>query len=131
MAKTYFHLFSIFYFIVFSLGCASTESVLKQYDLVDYSDGIDALEAKSITQQEFLSIPYTRGAYNVYKPYVVSHPEISQYPNLWFIALPAQEKKNTQSFLCVIDRRTGAVIRALDWRVDNNPGISWVFNQNN
>lgn len=101
---------------------------MKQYDLIDYSDGISAQEAVTIAQKEFSEIPYNRGPYDVLKAAAVTHAQTAQYPNFWFVDLPAKDKKSPQRFLSVIDKRTGAVIRSADWYVQKNPDLSWIFN---
>ncbi len=131
--------------IIFSLivlaGCASTEAIYKNYDTVNFKDGIDQREAKIIAQRIIIATDEQRN-YRVSVPDIRTDLEAIKYPDFWFVvfghnwlspistnpmAETYTELRETQ-FLVVLDKDNGNIKFAGLWYPKRENDFDWVFN---
>jgi len=86
-------------------GCASLESIYKNAESINYSDGIDELEAKYIAQKYL----FEKGIKDAF----ISHPQAEDNflkPNQWEVKFQIKDMlKLDYYYLFIIDKKTGEI----------------------
>ena len=86
-------------------GCASFDSIYKNAESINYSDGIDELEAKYITQKYL----FEKGIRDVF----ISHPQVEDNflkPYQWEVRFQVKAMaKLDYYYLFIIDKKTGGI----------------------
>jgi len=86
-------------------GCASFDSIYKNAESINYSDGIDELEAKYITQKYL----FEKGIRDVF----ISHPQVEDNflkPNQWEVRFQVKAMARLDYYyLFIIDKKTGGI----------------------
>jgi len=91
--------------VVLLSGCASFDSIYKNAESINYSDGIDELEAKYITQKYL----FEKGIKDAF----ISHPQTEDNflkPNQWEVRFQVKAMaKLDYYYLFIIDKKTGGI----------------------
>ncbi len=86
-------------------GCASFESIYKNAESINYSNGIDELEAKYIAQKYL----FEKGIRDAF----ISHPQTEDNflkPNQWEVKFQIKDMvKLDYYYLFIIDKKTGEI----------------------
>lgn len=105
-----------FIFVLLVSGCASTSTIDQGFESVDYSDGINAVEAKRIAQKFLLGQPSAN-------EYAVSMPDIdtdifSSFPEwkgkAWVVGFAGKSfnifnRYYQRMFVVAVDKKTGNI----------------------
>ena len=124
------------------LGCASSDTILKNYDeQVDLTDGISMAEAKLIAKEKIINTPEKR-YYRITAPAILNNLAAQAYPEYWFVAFghnwfspvsTQAEKTYTElkegQYLVVIDKSSGDVKFYGEYYSKRANNFDWVFDQ--
>lgn len=102
------------------------EKVTKNYARVRYSDGINSDEAKLIAQMLVMKSRYTQG-FDVLRPHLYSYDETFPYRNFWFVEFPSEDRESFYRYLVVVDKKTGGIIKAVNYLPAGHNGFEWLF----
>lgn len=109
--------FLFFLVVLFVAGCQSMEGVRQQYKKVNFGDGINFIEAKTVAQNVMMQSPYT-DSFDLFEPYIVMNSTTVANPNFWYISFPPRDPFSIMEYLVVIDKRSGGVIRQRSYAKD-------------
>lgn len=107
-------------------GCQSIENLNKKYQKVVYNDGINYKEAKLIAQQRMMKSVFTQ-KFSIFEPYVLLNEETRQYANFWFVVFPPKDELSPFQHIVVVDKVSGGVVRATNYRPVVQDGVDWLF----
>ena len=111
------------------IGCASASAkniamVSKNYDTVNFEDGINAEEAKIIGQREMIKENLVK-FYDILNPKIVT--DVADLPNnekYWFVSFREKKVANIEFiFMAIINRETGKVKFSDDYK----EGKRWIL----
>jgi hypothetical protein len=112
--------------VLLSWGCQNIESVRRDYAQVRFADGINSHEALAVARMRLLRKSSKR-AFDIFKSVVVQDIHTSQYPNFWFVSFPPEDQMSPFSYLVVIDRFNGGVIRETEYNHENQVSLNALF----
>jgi len=120
----------IFSTVIFMAGCATLDSVGKNYEKINYSDGISPNEAKLIGKNQLISSA-DKNDYDALGPNFLTHIDKKEkkYSEYYFVIF---YPKNTPAFfsssryLVVINKKAGDVLFSGSWDFKYSK-IEWLF----
>lgn len=124
-------------------SCASREDIIKNYEeKVDYSDGVNFEEAKSIAKRKIIMTEEQRN-YKVTAPAVLNTIYAQKYSDYWFVVFghnwlsPISTDPNAKTYtdlkeaqyLLVIHKTTGDIAFAGEYFPKRSQEFDWVFKE--
>lgn len=107
---------------LFAVSCKTTESVIQQYNKVNFGDGLNFMEAKTVAQHVLMSSSFTE-SFDLFEPYIVINPATAANPNFWYVSFPPRDPFSEMEYLVIIDKRSGGVIRQRSYVKDQQLSI--------
>ena len=95
---------------VFLAGCATISSVDKNYQKINWQDGISRNEAFLIAKKHLIA-QKEKPDYQVIAPFVRTDQKAKAQPNVWFVAFhPRKVPLLFKYYLVVVDKKTGEIL---------------------
>jgi hypothetical protein len=109
-------------------GCATIDSVNKNYQKINYSDGINTEEAKLIGKKRLINSGY-QSEYQVISPDFLIDKRTKKYPDYWFVVYHPKNLGLTHSkYLVVMNKKTGDVLYSDYWECKEN-NFDWIIDK--
>ena len=124
-------------------SCASREDIIKNYEeKVNYVDGVNAEEAKSIAKRKIITAEEQRN-YKITAPGILNNLYTQKYSDYWFVVFghnwlsPISTDPNSKTYtelkeaqyLVVIHKNTGDIVFAGEYFSKRSQEFDWVFKE--
>ncbi|MBN3040097.1 MAG: hypothetical protein JW867_03140 [Candidatus Omnitrophica bacterium] len=112
---------SVVLVLIFLTGCSTVAGITHRFEKIDYSDGINEVEAVIIAQHHLISSEHK-------DHYVSSFPEIIEKDDYWVVAftfrLTSSFSRNYARtwYSVYVDKKSGEVI---DYAIYKGTGVGW------
>ena len=89
-------------------GCASVNTVNKNYSSINFDDGVSKEEAKLIAKKSLMESK-SFGRYCFMDPAILKWGKAYPHPNYWFVRFTAKNPLATDHYIVVVDKRSGEI----------------------
>ena len=125
------------------VSCASREEIIRNYEeQVDYTNGVDAREAKLIAKHKIIGVQEQRN-YKLTAPSILESGYTQKYPDYWFVVfgqnllspISTDSSAKTYSelldaqYMVVINKRTGEIPFYGEYFPKRVRNFDWVFEE--
>lgn len=110
--------------ILLLTGCANSQRFTKVFP----QNGINQYEAILVAKNEVLSSDFKR-YFSSIDAKIRLDDQAKEYPDFWFVEVTPDVYMDFQSYIVVINKRNGEVVRSQDYFwPDKNTGFNWAVN---
>lgn len=113
--------------LIFFSSCTNNSRKPVYFSTIEPKNGINQYEAILIADKKTEDADF-RNYFQAIQPIIRTDKHAMKYPDYWFVDYTPEVWMDFTSFLVVIHKKTGEVIRARDYYwPEKRPGLDWVF----